>query len=373
MVRRNSPGTWKLKTRIHVVKYNNIKKKKIAKKFSIWYILLMKGLVPMEQILKTYINKSTITNTINITLAAILAIIVASLFDLEFAVSAGIVAILSVAQTKKETIKTAISRFVAFVFAIIISYICFEIFGYTKEAFFVYLLVFIFVCQCFNWNNAMAMDSVLISHFLTFGIMDMYTIKNEGLLFVVGVFFGILVNLHLHKDSNYMEKMKNETDEQIRQALHRMGQRILDSKLSGYDGKCFEKMNKSVRLAKNVAEDNYMNQLISKDRWDIDYIAMREQQINLLNVMYKRVKNINTKPVTAHVISDFLEKMSQDFHQNNSGQELLQQFKKIDASMKEIPLPVKREEFEDRAQLYILLRNIEEFLMIKIHFSKLVS
>lgn len=319
--------------------------------------------------MRKYINKTIIINTIKITAAAILAIIIASFLNLEFAVSAGIVAILSVAPTKKETIKTAMSRFIAFLVALAVAYMCFELFGYTKEAFFLYLFVFVLICQCFKWNSAMAMDSVLISHFLTLGTMNIDTIKNEGLLFIVGVFFGILVNLHLHKDSNYMEKMKNETDEQIKQALHRMGQRIVDKDLEGYDGKCFEKMNKSIRLAKNVAEDNFMNQFMSKDRWDIEYIAMRERQITLLNVMYKRVKIINTKPVTAHVISDFLEKMSIEFHQNNSGDELLQEFMQINSDMKKKPLPVTRQEFEDRTQLYILLRNIEEFLMIKIEFA----
>ena len=53
-------------------------------------------------------------NTFKITVAAVLAIIVAQLLHLEFAVSAGIVAILSVQPTKKETLRTALSRFLAF-------------------------------------------------------------------------------------------------------------------------------------------------------------------------------------------------------------------------------------------------------------------
>ena len=40
----------------------------------------------------------------------------------------------------------------------------------------------------------MAMDSVLISHFLSFGKTGPAEIKNEVLLFVLGVAFGILVN-----------------------------------------------------------------------------------------------------------------------------------------------------------------------------------
>ena len=41
--------------------------------------------------------------------------------------------------------------------------------------------------------------------------------------------------------------------------------------------------------------------------------------------------------------------------------------------MKSRPLPVTRAEFEDRAELYTLLRDIEEFIKIKVDFSMMLS
>ena len=71
--------------------------------------------------------------------------------------------------------------------------------GFTLPVFFLYLLIFILVCQWRKWISAMAMDFFLISHFLSFGKTGPAEIKNEVLLFVLGVAFGILVNLLLHK------------------------------------------------------------------------------------------------------------------------------------------------------------------------------
>ena len=76
-----------------------------------------------------------------------------------------------------------------------------------------YTLIFILVCQWCKWISAMAMDSVLISHFLSFGKTDPAEIKNEVLLFVLGVGFGILVNLLLHKKTDYIEELKKQTAE----------------------------------------------------------------------------------------------------------------------------------------------------------------
>lgn len=66
------------------------------------------------------------------------------------------------------------------------------------------------------------MDSVLISHFLSFGKTGPVEIKNEVLLFVLGVAIGILVNLLLHKKTDYIEELKKQTDNQIKLVLHRM-------------------------------------------------------------------------------------------------------------------------------------------------------
>lgn len=302
--------------------------------------------------------------------AAIAAILLAQLAGLEFAVSAGIVAILTIQPTKKETLRTALGRLVAFGSAILIAAACFGLMGYTMAAFLVYLVFFILVCQIFRWHSAMAMNSVLISHFLTLGSMGAEALENEVLLFVIGVGVGILANLHLHKNVDYIEELKAEADAQIKRILSRMSERILDHDMADYNGECFVKLRDSLRRARNVAEENYNNQFGSGDVYDMEYIRMRDRQCRVLYEMYKSVRTIETTPITASQISDFLKEMSEVYHKDNTGRELLQHFERMDAGMKRQPLPTERKEFEDRARLFGLLRNIEEFLRIKIEFSE---
>ena len=114
----------------------------------------------------TFLMKSILTNTVKITVAAVLAILCAQALKLDFAVSAGIVAILSVQPTKKETLRTALARLLAFAVALLISITLLNLLGFTVPVFFLYLLIFILVCQWRKWIYSMAMDYVLISHFL---------------------------------------------------------------------------------------------------------------------------------------------------------------------------------------------------------------
>ena len=312
--------------------------------------------------------KQIIINTCKITVAAILAILLAQLLHLEFAVSAGIVAILSVQPTKKETLRTALSRFLAFAIALVISGLLFNFCGFTVPVFFIYLTVFILICQWRGWISSMAMDSVLISHFLTLGKTGPSEILNEVLLFVIGVGFGILVNIFLHKKTDYIEELKNQTDEKIKLVLHRMSLRILNPDFADYDGSCFDSLNKSLFIAKKQAEENFNNQFTSRDTFDTCYLLMREKQTKVLHEMFKCVRQIKTVPGTAQMVADFLEKVSVEYHKDNDVQALLSELTQIREKMKAVPLPETRAEFEDRANLFTLLERLQEFLEIKYSF-----
>jgi len=314
--------------------------------------------------------KQILFNTIKITAAAVFAILVALLLRLDFAVSAGIVAILSVQPTKKETLKTAIDRFLAFIAALVICGLCFNLIGFTTTVFYLYLVLFILICQWRKWYSAMAMDSVLISHFLNFEKMGFKEIYNECLLFIIGVGFGIFVNIYLHKRTNYIEELKSNTDELIKQVIYRMSLRIMDPGLPNYDGSCFTKLNESLFIAKRAAKKNFNNQFKNTDTYDTKYLQMRESQIKVLQEMYKSVYRIKTVPSTALDIASIFEKVSIEYHKDNDVKSLLEDLSVIRETMKTVPFPVTRPEFEDRANLFILLERLQEFLTIKQEFMK---
>lgn len=312
-------------------------------------------------------NKKII-NTIKLATAAIISIIIALVLRLQFAISTGIVAMLTIQPTKKETIKTIQPRLLGYLVALAVAYLCFNTFGFTYEAFFLFLIIFIGICQMTGWYNAITMNLVLMSHFMTYGDMSLGHVINETSIFFIGALVGIIANLHLRKNVTYIEELKDDADNQMREILYRMSERIMDKDLSDYNGECFGKLEKIIRHAKNVAEENFNNQFGKKDIYDREYLKMREKQCHVLYEMYGCARRLTTTPITAQKISSFLKKMSQEYHKNNTGGELALDFKKMDKWMRARPLPIERKEFEDRAMLYMLLRKIEEFIQLKIEF-----
>ncbi len=315
--------------------------------------------------------KRIVIDSLKVSIAVAVAIAIANILQLEYAISAGIVAVLSIRPTKRETINLAAGRLVAFLIALLIAAISYRFFGFTQLAFWIYMIPYVFICYLKKWTAAITMNSVLVSHFITYQSMDISHILNEVLIFLIGISVGILMNLNLHKKEEYIESLKNETDEQIVKILKVIAHRIKDKEAEDYNTDCFRTLEHILREAKNAAEENYNNQLRKRDRHDMEYIAMRQRQYNVLLDMYKTVRTLETKPHTAQVISDFFEKMAEEFHRENDGVALMEAFKEMDRYMKKQSLPVERQEFEDRARLFIMMRYIEEFITIKMEFGSM--
>ena len=315
-------------------------------------------------------NQNKVINSLKLCVAVVLGIGLASLLNLEYQTSAGIVAILTILRTKRETIQTAVGRAHAFCMALLISFVCFYFWGLTIEAFLIFFLVYIFVCHFMNWTYAITLNAVLVSHFVTSGRLDSAAVLNEVLIFLIGVSVGIILNLHLRKNVHHFEKMKKETDVHIIHILERMSERMENHDMTDYNGQCFEELAEILRDTKNMAEFNYNNQFNKYDIHDLEYIAMRERQCVVLYEMYSLIRYLETTPNTTHKVSEFLDMLSHVLDETNDGVELMERFKEMDTYMKAQPLPVERQEFEDRARLFCFMRNMEHFIQIKMDFIK---
>ena len=315
-------------------------------------------------------NRELIFKSLKITAGAILAILFASCFDLKYSATAGIITILSIQNTKKETIQTALARGAAFCCALVLSFACYQVFGFTVFAFGIYLLGFTLLCLTFGWTAAIAMDSVLITHFLAEKMMNFPMVVNEIGLFVIGAGIGVLLNLHLHPKEDAWRKQMDEADEAIRAIIQRMAQRIRTLDRTNYDGSCFLSLDKQLEAAKKLALTNMDNTLGTPSCYELDYVQMRQVQSQVLRQIYNSIQMIAYLPDQAPVIADFFERIGREYARTNDVKELLDTLHALILAMRKEALPKKREEFESRAVLFYILKQLEEFLLLKKNFVK---
>lgn len=293
--------------------------------------------------------------------SAAVAIAVASTIHLQFSATAGIIAILSLMGTKRETMKVALGRLMAYGSALLIAFVCFSLFGDGLLAFGIYLFVFASLCYACSWGYATAMISVLISHFMGTGSMTWTQVGNESLLFLIGTTCGILTNLHLHPDERRLDALLRQADEQMRTALRALAE-AADARNP------LILLGETLRQADECAAKNAENSLTDAPAREIHYINMRRQQRRILLQVTKDAQKVQGHPPQEAEVRALIGRIFAEYDRENDCTSLLSALHGLLAEMQRQPLPAKRGEFEDRALLYVLLRRMEDFLLLKREF-----
>ena len=165
------------------------------------------------------LQRLQLIKSLKIAAAAAIAIGLAGELGLKYSATAGIITVLSIQNTKRETLKSAGNRWLAFLCALALSKLSFTLLGYGLWAFGTYLFLFALLCICAGWTEAIAMDSVLVTHFLAEQDMGLLLVANEVLLLLIGTGMGILVNLHLRRREGAFERLAEAADMQMKGIL----------------------------------------------------------------------------------------------------------------------------------------------------------
>ncbi|MBM9832579.1 FUSC family protein, partial [Enterococcus faecalis] len=110
------------------------------------------------------LGKTMTVQVLKIIIATGLAIGLAQLMGLENGTSAGIIAMLSVLDTRKSSLQIGWQRLVSTVVALTLGAVSFALLGFQLPAFLLYLSVFVFFAYRFEMKAAIAPCSVLVTH-----------------------------------------------------------------------------------------------------------------------------------------------------------------------------------------------------------------
>ncbi len=118
------------------------------------------------------------------------------------------------------------------------------------------------------------------------------------------------------------------------------------------------------------AYENAGNTLINNTRYLVTYLEMRKHQVDVLKSIRDNINQIPVLLRQSIPLADFMVKTAASYHELNDVEELLLELKSLNQHYKNEALPVTREEFEYRAVLFQILKQLEYFLVIKRSFVK---
>lgn len=308
--------------------------------------------------------------TLKTAVGAAAAMIIAMSIGLKYATAAGVIAILSVQSTKRQSIKIAIQRMGACILALFTASILFRIFGYNPIVFGIFLIVFIPVSARFSLNEGIVVSSVLATHLLTEKSASASLVVNELLLMITGIGVALFLNLYMPSVEKEIKRDIDDIESLIRDLLLHLSSALRACAVSIKEEKLFSALEDKLILGRQRAYKNLNNTLFSDGSYYVKYVEMRMQQLNTLKNMRRHFERFSISYKQTEMIADFTERLSQSIHEYNNAEGLLRTLQDLRYNFAAMDLPATREEFENRAMLYQFLNDLEQFLQIKKEFKQ---
>lgn len=307
-------------------------------------------------------SQTDIIKIFKLSLGSSLAIFIAWLLDLDYYTFAGIITLLTVKNTKRETIKGALGKVYGFILCTIFSYICFNIMGYNLFGFSSYICIIIFICFLFKIQEVIAMCVVISSHYFIESAITIPWIVNEAGLFIIGAGIGVIINLYMPSNINKIYEGQKKMQDEVSSVLVDIAYIIANPMEPNTFDKDLNKLSNLIEKNISIAYDIINNNLLSDTRFFLDHMEIIKNQRDLLKSLYEQVYQLTYVPEQAYIISQFIYKIGNTSYSIEKVNLLLDELDKLIINMKKEPLPTDRIEFENRAILFLCLIELEKFL-----------
>lgn len=296
--------------------------------------------------------------------ATLAAIYTAYLIGVDNPLSAGLLAILGVETTRWRGIRTVLTRFIASVLGLLLASILFQTIGFHIWVLAVYILVAYPIQGRTGLKDGIVTGSVIVFHLFARGEVTMDVVLTELQLLGIGLGWATVLNLiYMPKESKTLTSLRSITEQGFSDIFRHLAQhlRYPDSLWDGQEVLQTEAaIEEGIAVAKRARE----NRLILQDEpWQL-YYQMRRQQLESIQLMMESVafvsRHVSQAELIAVVFDRLIEDVKSDYYEGEAERMLIE----LERSMKGMPLPITRDEFEIRSALFHLLRELRRYLAI---------
>ena len=299
--------------------------------------------------------------------SAFVALLVAQALHLTTPSAAAIIAILSVMDTKKVSLAATGQRLAAAVLALVIGMGIFAIFGFDVMSFGLYLLCYIPLAYLLKVDIGVAPSTVLVIHLWTQQQLTFELFVNELLLVTIGAGVAILLNWYMPSYRQEIERVREEIEDKMREVLLKMSG-FLTIGNGKNDGEVLQLLKEKLNEAREYVRLEAENHLTKEVTYDYQYFEMRRDQSKLLEIMATNLNEFRWDGEEMAILSEMFKQTAQQLAEQNTASQLIDDIEDLLEQFRERPLPQTRREFEKRAQLYQLLRDLKRFVQLKVDF-----
>ncbi len=312
--------------------------------------------------------KQLMYQSVKIAFGVAAASILASIIGLNYYTTAGIITLLSILSTRRQTYITGLKRVASAAIAILVASGLFTLWGHETYVLGLFLLIFIPLSTLLNNTEGISVSTVLVTHIYSLRLINLSVFTNEMLLLIIGILVAWLMNLHMPNIKESIKERQLEVEGLMKEALNNLHLLLLNQTTSSDTLAILARLKESLITGKALAMDYNNNFLLRDEQYYIEYFQMRKEQYLLLKQITKHFETVFFNVSQASELSQLTSLIRDNLSECNDGTIKLNAANALLAKYKESPLPTSREEFEHRAVLYQYLADIKRFIQIKADF-----
>lgn len=313
-------------------------------------------------------KKSILLYVLKNAIGAAIAIIIAQAFKLSNVMTAGIIVLLSIQNTRQESFKIAFKRLIATFIALIIAPIIFKLFSFSPYSFGVFLLIFIPLLIRFDLQDGIVVNSVLVTHLIIDKDISIGFLLNELGIMIIGLTVALVLNIYMPNIEGRLEDVEKQVEKWIQNVLKKYANILKTTgELKNPEG-LFRQGDELIQEAVDHAHIYFNNQILMREDYQMAYVYMRKQQMDVLKHIYTYLTRLSITHAASIKVCDFTIKVSEAIGVENRAKDLLVELESLKQEFRTWDLPKSRDEFENRALLFQYLNDIERFLEIKDEF-----
>lgn len=311
--------------------------------------------------------------TIKTGIGATVGIVIAEMMGLSYSASAGIVAILSIQSTKKESVQIAIRRFYAAIIGLLLAVGLFEWIGYHAVVFGIYITCFIPIAVKLKVREGIVPTAVLVTHILGEGHASIALLLNEIFILLVGVGVALFLNLYMPSSEKAVQQLRHKAEVQMQELFNLMSKALLENADSIAQPQMLKDIQITLEAGRKKAYKEANNYFFNPNTVAARYFDMRLKQFQVLTYMQEHFRHFFMQYQETKEVALFMDHVALSVRGEKSCYGLMQELGVLRQHFKNSQLPMTREEFENRAMLYQFLNDLEHFLEIKKDFREAMT
>lgn len=317
-------------------------------------------------------QKRIALKVLKIAVGSCMAIAAAELLQLQYATSAGIITLLTVQNTRKDTIQLAVERLLSYLLSIFLIFVCFHYMSRIDWVNYgIYIFLMVIVCYVMDWQNTISVNAVMGTHFLLSPDYSPEFMMNELALILIGTGLALIMNWKMPSNVKVIREAMGKVEDDMQQVLRELSHYLQGYRSGEHVWFDLDRMETHIHLGLEHAHEHARNTMSEADLYYVEYLEMRLQQCAMLQPLRNQIWKIREIPRQAQAVSRYLEYLAIYVHEKNVPDQQMEDLQQVFEHMKQEPLPKTREEFENRAILYHVLMELEEFLLVKKRFQEM--